>query len=92
MIKLLKQLPGFVATLALFQTMKLVLERNLLKAGKVPCMFFNNSYRKQGNKLRRLFQYAWPCLLPKQCVVSISFSFTSEFLDVHSHEVSLSLQ
>eukprot|EP00794_Sanderia_malayensis_P003406 gene3406-3896_t len=24
--------------------------------------------KKQGSKLRRLYQYAWPCLLPKQCV------------------------
>jgi len=26
------------------------------------------SYRKQGNKLRRLMTFAWPCLLPKMCV------------------------
>jgi len=25
-------------------------------------------YRKQGNKLRRLMTFAWPCLLPKTCV------------------------
>ena len=25
-------------------------------------------YRKQGNKLRRLMTFAWPCLLPKMCV------------------------
>jgi len=24
--------------------------------------------RKQGNKLRRLMTFAWPCLLPKTCV------------------------
>lgn len=24
--------------------------------------------RKQGNKLKRLYIYAWPCLLSKQCV------------------------
>lgn len=24
--------------------------------------------RKQGNKLRRLMTFAWPCLLPKMCV------------------------
>ena len=27
------------------------------------------STRKQGTKLRRLMTFAWPCLLPKQCVV-----------------------
>lgn len=27
-------------------------------------------HRKQGQKLRRLMTFAWPCLLPKQCVVS----------------------
>ncbi len=27
-----------------------------------------SSYRKQGNKLRRLMTYAWPCLLAKHCV------------------------
>jgi hypothetical protein len=25
-------------------------------------------YRKQGNKLRRLMTFAWPCLLSKNCV------------------------
>ena len=27
------------------------------------------SFRRQGMKLRRLMTFAWPCLLPKQCVV-----------------------
>jgi len=25
-------------------------------------------YRKQGNKLRRLMTFAWPCLLMKNCI------------------------
>ena len=30
----------------------------------------DSNNKKQGAKLRRLMTFAWPCLLPKQCVVS----------------------
>lgn len=28
----------------------------------------DNTYRKQGTKLRRLMTFAWPCLIQKNCV------------------------
>ena len=31
----------------------------------------DSNNKKQGAKLRRLMTFAWPCLLPKQCVVSL---------------------
>ena len=31
----------------------------------------DSNNKKQGAKLRRLMTFAWPCLLPKQCVVSV---------------------
>ncbi len=30
----------------------------------------DSNNKRQGAKLRRLMTFAWPCLLPKQCVVS----------------------
>lgn len=38
------------------------------KASIIQCFNICYIYRKQGNKLRRLMTFAWPCLLSKNCV------------------------
>ena len=44
--------------------------REILTKPKVVCkLLFSVCFRRQGIKLRRLMTFAWPCLLPKQCVV-----------------------
>ena len=43
----------------------------------------DSNNKKQGAKLRRLMTFAWPCLLPKQCVVSTCIVHLSNPLFFH---------